>query len=156
MYLSVEQLENNDTITTTIRIEETMTIRGLRLRLNVFDTPDGTLTLTLKDGATTIGSIALTVASIVADVGTYFHGYVLFETDDAGYRINVDPTTNYKELNIEIALTGHTDDDLNYIGLAKNFDNQFVDSYGTIFHESDMTTEQLAHLQPYGIELYVN
>ena len=155
MDLAITQLENNDTITTGIRIDKNMTIVGLRLRLHKHDSPDGAIAITLKDGATTIGTMSVTMATLVAAVGTYFHGYVLFETDAAGFYVRIDPTTTYKELSIEIALTGHTNDANNYIALCKNFNSDvIVSSYGTIPSEDDQTAAQLTHFQPYGIEIY--
>ena len=156
MYLSIQEMKNNEIITTGIRVEESMTIRGLRLRLFKYGAPDGDLTLTLKDGATTIGSINITMAALDADVGTYFHGYVLFEGDNAGFRINVDPTTAYKELDIELTLANHTDSATNYISWCKNFDTSFVDSYGSIISEGSQTAEQLTHFQPFGVEIFRN
>ena len=123
MYLSIQEMKNNEIITTGIRVEESMTIRGLRLRLFKYGAPDGDLTLTLKDGATTIGSINITMAALDADVGTYFHGYVLFEGDNAGFRINVDPTTAYKELDIELTLDISMFENGEYTITATIFDN---------------------------------
>jgi hypothetical protein len=156
MYLSVTQLENDETITTGIRLFESMTLIGIRLRLYKHGSPDGTVGITLKEGSTVIGTTTLEVGTLNAAVGTYFHGYVLFETDSSGFYIQIDPTdSNYKELSIEISLTGHTNDEDNYIGLTRNFaSDEIVDSYGTIPNENDMTFQQLVHFQPYGIELY--
>jgi hypothetical protein len=155
MQLAITQLENNDTITTGINIEEDMTVVGVRLRVYKHGNPDGTIGITFKDGAVTMGTASVTMDDLNAATGTYFHGYVLFETDFSGFYIRIDPTTTLKELSIEISLTGHTNDGNNYISLAKNFASDvFVSSYGTISNEDNMTTEQLTHFQPYGLELY--
>ena len=157
MYLSVHQLANNETVTTGIRVEKTSTIRAIRLGLFKFDTPDGILTLTLKDGSTTIGSSTVTMTSLDADVGTYFHGYVRFDSPDAGWRINVDNPDDYLELTLEITLSSHTNDNSNYIALIKQpAQHAFTDSYGTITNEDDMSDEQLEHFQPFKIEVYKN
>lgn len=156
MYLSVHCLENNETVSTTIRIDETMMIRAIRLGLYKHDTPDGILTITLKDGATTIGSSSVTMASLDAVVGTYFHGYVRFDSPDAGWRINVDNPDDYLEVTLEVSLTSHTDDPNNYIALQKQIEGAFVDPHGTIANEDDMSPEQLTHFQPFMIEVYKN
>lgn len=156
MYLSVHQIVNSETVATTMRVEETMTFRFVRLRLFKWDTPDGILTVTFKDGSTTIGSTTLALSSLSTEVGTYFHGYVRLDMGDSGMRVNLKGTEAYKELNVEISLSGHTDDPVNYIALAKNFEGAFVDSHGTISNEDDMTTEQLTHFQPFGIEVFKN
>ena len=156
MYLSILQMENGETVSTSMRVLKTDTIRLVRLRLFKYDSPDGTLTVTLKDGSTTIGTASLTLAEINTDINaTYFHGYVRFDFGDQGVRVNKKGTEAYREIDIEVALTGHTDDNSNYISLCRNFDTDFVDSYGAITNESDMTAEQLTHFQPFGIELYV-
>ena len=153
MYLCVDQLVNNETISTTVRIEKTMTARYVRLRLFKYDSPDGTLTIVFKDGATTIGTSSLTLSDLATEVGTFFHGYVRFDLGTAGMRVNLKGTEAYKELNIEISLTSHTDDDTNYISLVKNFEGAFVDNYGTI-DPLNTTAEQQTHFKPYGMELF--
>ena len=153
MYLSVLQLENNETISTGLRINKTMTIRAIRLGLYKHNTPDGTLTITLKDGATTIGTESVTMASLDATVGTYFHGFMLYDLETP-IRVNVDPTTSYKELSLEISLTSHTDDPSNYIALQKTIEGAYITPHGTITNESDMTVEQLTHFAPYMLEIY--
>ena len=45
MELAITQLENNDTISTGLRITKNKTILGLRLRLYKHGNPDGTLTV---------------------------------------------------------------------------------------------------------------
>ena len=157
MYLSVLQLENSETVSTGLRINKTMTIRAIRIGIYKHDTPDGTLTLTLKAGATTIGSAVVTMAALDADVGTFFHGYVRFDSPDAGWRVNLDNPDDYLEVTLEISLSSHTNDNSNYIALVKQPNlHRFVDSHGTIASESDISTEQLEHFQPFMVEVYKN
>lgn len=156
MYLSVHQLENSETISTKLRLEKTSTIRAVRLGLYKHNTPDGELTLTLKDGAITIGSSVVTMADLALEVGTYFHGYVRFDSPDAGWRLNIDNPDDYLELTLELSLSSHANDDSNYIAWQKTIEGAFVDSYGTITNESEMTPEQLTHFQPFKIEVYKN
>lgn len=152
MYLSIYQLDNNETVSTTVRLDKTTTIGAIRLGLYKHDTPDGTLTLALKDGATEIASQSVTMASLDAAVGTYFHGYVKYEFD--GVRLNKKGTETYKEITLEVTLTSHTDDDNNYIALQRQIEGAFVPSYGTIPYESDRSAEELTHLQPFMVEIF--
>ena len=153
MYLSIDEMKNNDTISTLIRIDKTMTIRALRIGLYKHATPDGTLSLAIKDGGTTIASQSLLMSDLDATVGSYFHGLVKYELD--GLRINLESTEAYKELTLEFTLTGHTDDSDNYIALIKQPQaDQFVDKFGTIAYEDGQSAEQLEHFQPFMIELY--
>lgn len=155
MYLAITQLQDGDTITTTMQVLKSQNIRAIRLRLFKYASPDGIITLTVKDGSNTYGAKSLTLAEINADIGaTYAHGYVLFDFGDNGISVNKKGTESYVELTLEINLASHTDDNSNYIGLCKNFDIDFVDTHGAISNASDMTTAQLSHFQPYGIEVY--
>lgn len=154
MYLALTSLINNETITTGLRVSKSMTIRGLRLGLYKHNTPNGTLTLDIYDGATKIGTSNVTMTALDTAVGTYFHGMILFDLGDSGLRINKDPETTYKELSLKITLSSHTDDTNNYLGLINQpVAAQFVDSFGN-YHDPSQTDEQLTYSQPYQIEIY--
>lgn len=154
MYLALTSLENGDIIETSIRIEETMLIRGFRLGLYKHNTPDGTLTLDVYDGATLIKSSSVTMAALDADVGTYFHGMVLFDLGIGGISVGLTSDTTYKELTLKITLSSHTDDSGNYVGLINQpTAAEFVDSYGDMF-QTGQTDEQLAYQRPYQVEVF--
>ena len=97
MFLSIAQLINAEPIETTIRLDKSEIIRAIRLRLFKFDSPDGTLTLTISDGATALASQTLLLADLAAVVGDYYHGYVKFEFDSLV--VKKDPENTYKEHN---------------------------------------------------------
>lgn len=155
-HLAITQIENNETITTGLRLEKTATIRAIRLGLFKYDTPDGILTITLKDGATIIGSSSVTMASLIAaEPATYFHGWVRFDTPDSGWRVNIPKSEAYLELTLEISLTSHTNDNTNYIALVNQpAQHAFVDPFGTITNSDGMSSGQLEYFQPYKVELY--
>lgn len=156
MDLSITKLDNNDSIVTNIRLEDTMTIRCIRLRLFKYGNPDGDITLTLKDSlGATIGTSTVQMSDLNNEVGTYFHGYVKFDSGISGWRFNKSHEIGYEEVELTIQLNNHSNDESNYISLCRNFaSDKFIDSFGTIPFENNMSEEQLTHFQPYGIEVY--
>lgn len=153
MDLSITTINDAETISTTIRLERSFNIRAIRPRLFKNGSPDGVLTLTIKDTGTTLASSTVALSALDAAQPDHFHGYILFEFDSLVAKR--DPEEAYLELTLELSLSGHTDDASNYISWCHNFSSDaFVDSYGTIPLEDDMTLEELTHFSPYGLEIY--
>ena len=122
-------LENNTVINTKIRVLRSMNIAAVRFNMFKHGTiPDGTIQVDFKIGADIIGSCSLNSSEIANIPGTYFHGMVNFTMNDA-FRVNLDTSVGYTELDVDISMTGHTNDVNNYIGLVKDSD-LFGDQFG--------------------------
>ena len=118
------------TIDITQRVQKGVSIQVVRIKMiKVGTIADGTLTLDIYDGATLLGSKALTYNDFnrITNNG---YGYVAFALDNA-IRVNNLPQTTYTELTFRLTMSGHTEDSNNYIGLIREFDDPIIGEHGT-------------------------
>lgn len=153
-YLVVDSFDASfTTVDTTARFTENAMIHSIRLKMFKHGTiADGTVTLTLLDGATSIGNVSITAAEFNSGItGTYAHGYVKF-TFPESVCVNLESGSAYSEITIRIAMSGHTPDASNYLGLVKQHENTFVSEHGT--RPDTISTAVDCWYNPYGIEIY--
>lgn len=119
--LAVKQLSNNNPISMKIRLDKSETITAFRYHLYKKASPDGNIIINFKQNSNIIGTGGLSSEDIGNIPGTYFHGMVKFNLDN-DFKVHFDEDLGYAELEIEVYIENHTDDDNNYIGLVKESD----------------------------------
>ena len=80
MYLIVDELKTS--LTQTVTLTREMWLKAIRIDLYKHNISSGSIKVSIKDGATEIGSKTLTMAFIEANVpvsNTYLHGMITFE-----------------------------------------------------------------------------
>ena len=139
------------TLDTSIRIIGSAAIQAVRVKMIKHGTiADGTLTLEVLDGARSLGSATITAAEFNSITGTFAWGYWAFCFDEA---IAVNAGTGVEtELTIRFTMSGHTPDENNYIGLIRQFENEFVDEFGA--RPGLISDEQDGWYNPWGVELF--
>lgn len=146
--IMVEQLENNEVITTTARFSKSFTVSDVRLGLYKKGSPDGDLEIKFKVGGNLIGIGLLLEEEIGSINGNYWHGVVGIPLSDV-FRINV--SDEYLEVTIEIRMINHTDDNENYIALKRR-DNNYINRYGSVVDLGN--EEDDLWLNPFELEIY--
>lgn len=146
--LMVEQLENDEVITTKVRFNKSLTVSNVRLGLYKKGMPDGDLEVRFKIGSNLIGIGILLESEIQSLNGSFWHGVVEIPMSDL-FRINV--SSEYLEVNVEIKITGHTNDNDNYIALKRR-DNNYINKYGSVVDLGN--EEDDLWLNPFELEIY--
>lgn len=147
----------DDSFTTTdigLRVTEPLMAKGMRIKMLKHGViADGTLTLEVKDPVN--GNILSTVNVTAQDFNnigaTYAHGYIYFEFDEQ-VGVNLKPSTQFKDLVLTLTMSNHTEDPNNYIALVRQFENPFVEEFGS--RPPSVSPEDDGWFNPYGIEIY--
>lgn len=156
-----EQLYNDSIIEQNIRIFKSMYVKVIRLHLyKNGNLSDGNLTLSIFDGATLISSKTLTYSEINEVDGTYWHGNISFEFDDAVF-LSINPKEAYKEYTLKIVITDHTDSESIYLCVCKDYEKYISNTITEFKYEplygsgtSDGITVDYSDSNPIGIEIY--
>lgn len=80
--LMVEQLENDEVITTKVRFNKSLTVSNVRLGLYKKGMPDGDLEVRFKIGSNLIGIGILLESEIQSLNGSFWHGVVEIPMSD--------------------------------------------------------------------------
>lgn len=117
-------------------------VKAIRPNLYLHNSPSGTFTVSLKEGATTLASKSYTMAQIESLAGftanQYHHGYFTFEFDDY---INL---KNNKTYRIELSAAAYTFSESAYIGWIRPHENLY----------NNATSEINAYDNAFGFQLW--
>lgn len=101
------------TLSQTITVNKRIIVDSIRPRLYLHDDPAGTFTLSIKQGATTLGSKSLTMADIKTNAGfadnQFHHGFFRFQFAN---QVVLNPGT----YTVELSSSGYTFAEASYLG----------------------------------------
>jgi len=120
-YIVTEELVDTLTQTITLNYDRIYHVAGVKIKLLMYNTPSGTFTLSIKQGATTLSTATFTSADIKTDLST---------TDNYAYL--------YKALNFSLPLkkgsydmvlssSGYTYSESSFLGWIKSHENVFIE-----------------------------
>lgn len=145
----------NDTFTTTDadqKITGSVIIQAIRVKMIKHGTiADGELSLEVLEGAKSLGGTTITAAEFNSITGTFAWGYWAFNFDEA-IAINVTDETIETDLTFRFTMSGHTEDNDNYVGLIRQFESTFVPEFGDRL--PSISPEQDGWQNPWGIEIF--
>jgi len=138
-YIVTEELIGTLTQTITLTYDRVYHIAGVKIKLLMYNTPSGTFTLSIKQGATTLSTATFTSADIKTDLST---------TDDYAYL--------YKALNFSLPLkkgsydlvlssSGYTYDASSFLGWIKSHENVFIEPTTAIGNFIDNSLDVLIY-----------
>lgn len=155
------QLYNGKALEQNIRIYKSMYVKVIRLHLykhNILQ--DGNLTLAIYDGASLISSKTLTYSELNGVGGTYWHGNISFEFDDAVF-LSINPKEDYKEFTLKVTLNDHTDSESFFLMVCRDYEKYVRNSITEFKYDplygvgtSDGITVDFSDSNPIGIEIY--
>jgi len=120
-YIVVDELVTTLTQTVTLNYDRIYHVAGLKIKLLMYNSPSGTFTLSVKQGATTLASKSFTSADIKTDLST---------TDDYAYLYKaLDFSLPLKKGNYDLVLSssGYTFSVSSFIGWIKSHENIFIE-----------------------------
>lgn len=117
----VDIIDDDTTLSQGFRIVEPLHLYGIRLyMMKSDDLSDGTFTLTIKDGNTTIGSKSISYSDF-NDEGSTLLGYFFFE-----FNIRLSgrqQDESYHEYTMELSSSSHTSSDSVFLGWVRNLED---------------------------------
>lgn len=119
--LVVEELKTTLSQSFTVNVNRRITVAAVRPYLLMYNSPSGTFTLSLKEGATTHASKTFTSADIKSDLSTsdnYAHLWKVIEFSNPVHLSKGSYT-------LELSHSGYTFSDTSYLGWIKEHENIF-------------------------------
>lgn len=139
------------TIDVGLTITRACVIKAIKVKMLKHGTiADGSLNLEVFDGARSLGSKTITAADFNTISATYAWGYIAFEFDES-ITMNIVDGGASVALTLRFTMSGHTEDNNNYVALIRQFENEFVSEFGS--RPSAVSNEEDGWYNPYGIEI---
>lgn len=130
--LVVEELET--TLTQTVNIQRRMNVVAIRPYLYFDNLPNTTITLAIKQGATTVDSSTLTQAEIIANSSitssNYAHGFFRFDFTST-------PLHAGQSYDIVLSASPYTFSESSWIGWVKEHENHTNNFASSIQYDQD-------------------
>lgn len=111
---------------------------------------DGSLQLTVLDGATTLKVITISATTINTNIpGTFAHGYMKFDFDLL--QLNVPETATEKEYIFRFEMINHSLDANNFMGIVRQYELKIYPTFGDGVIDGEAPNDMV---EPNGLEIY--
>ncbi len=140
--LVVDELKTTLTQNLTINLNRRYTVAGIRPYLYMHNSPSGTFTLSIKEGATTHASKTFTSAEIKSDLSTSDNFAHIYKALVFANPLHLSEGT----YTLELSSSGYTFGESSYLSWVKDFEN--------IYNNTDSLTGISLDDYPLGFQLF--